>query len=76
MTADPNMAGAAAVPAICVSKFAVLATPASVRLVFGEAVMADRPTVYHAAVQLSASDARWLADMINERLLEAEKLAK
>ena len=64
---------AAALPTVAVTRFVVLASPTMVRLAFGEQVRDDKPPVFHYAIALTASDARWLANLIEEQLLKAEK---
>lgn len=67
---------AAAVPTTVANRFYIFATNTHVRVSFGESYFTDVPTAFHTAVLLSAADARSLADLIENQLLEAEKLAK
>lgn len=68
-----EIAAAAQVPAYRSNRFRTFTKAQEIRIVFGETVMVGEPPVWSTALVLSNTDARWLADLIEQQLLEAEK---
>lgn len=73
---NPDLPAAAKVACVITTRFIVVASPTSVRIIFGDQLQAEIPANFHSSVMLSAADARWLADLIPQQILEAEKLAQ
>ncbi len=62
----------AALPITVVNRFSVFAGPTHLCVAFGSQWSDKTKTHHHFVAQLSNSDARWLADLIEKQILEAE----
>lgn len=63
---------AAELPTIIANRFMVIAGKECVRVMIGEQVAPGLEPTYHLAFMMAHSDARWLADVLNKQILEAE----
>lgn len=64
---------AAKLPLVVIDRFQVVGLEAMVIVALGSQPFADVPPSFHHQIIMSHSNARWLADLLNEEILKAEK---
>lgn len=67
---------AAKLPLVLIDRFSVAPVGSMVIVALGSQPFTDVPPAYHHQIIMSHANARWLADLINSKILEAEKAAQ